>query len=106
METLPRYAIKLLKRIDCLEEFKINPASMRAIKILGDRGYIKFHQPLTINSLIENDNWQYYFTITSEGRVYLSDSRHSTIRYWIPIAISNLIAIIALIISIIALVSK
>lgn len=106
METLPRYAIKLLKRIDCLEEFKINPASMRAIKILGDRGYIKFHQPLTLNSLIENDNWQHYFAITSEGRIYLSNSKQNTLRYWIPIVISNLIAIIALVISIFALVSR
>ena len=51
---------------------------------------------------IPNDKKQ-YFVITEEGKAELHTLHQSDFRFWFPILLSNLIAIAAIIISIIAL---
>lgn len=106
MDKLPKNAYKILKKITKLEPFNITVGQIGAIKILEDKGYIKFHQHPTLESLSKNCDWRYYFTITSEGKIYLSEIKHESFRFWIPILLSNLIASVALIISVFALLKQ
>lgn len=106
MDRLPKSANKLLKQINSLKSFDITPGKLSMIKLLEDKGYIKFHQSLSLDALIENSNWLFYLTISTDGKIYLSDNKHTTLKYWIPIVISNLIAITALIFSIFSLVMR
>lgn len=100
---IPRKSYKLLKRFDKLEIFDLKVCNMRDIHILADAEYIKFHVHPTIEELSINPCWTNYLTITPKGRIYISDLRSQRIRFTFPIIVSSCLSIIAIIISIIAL---
>lgn len=100
---IPSESYKLLKRFDKLEIFDLKVSDMRNIHILADAEYIKIHFRPTIEDLSKNSCWTNYLTITPKGRIYISDLRSQRLRFTIPLVISSCLSIIALIISIIAL---
>ena len=99
MQSLPKAAHKLLKRIYLQEYFEITTKDLHDFFLLSKEGYIKSIASLPVQNLPDKMPWYDFFVITSKGEVYLSSLRNDKVRYYIPIVIS----ILSLLISIIAL---
>lgn len=103
MEKLPHRTNKLLKKINRLKHFDITVSNTSDIVLLADRSYVKFHRAFSPESLNENSDWMSYLTITPKGKIYLATLRDENIKFFIPLILSNLMALVAVAISIVSL---
>lgn len=104
MNILEKRTLKLLKKIKRLNKFDIKVSDLYDINILNSEGYIQVFGTLTAENLVKSPNWMNYLAITPQGKLYLSTYRHQRITFLIPIVISTTLSLIAIIISLIALI--
>lgn len=103
MYKLPNKTNKFLNDIYKQKRFNIEVPMFEHISILSDQNYIKVHKdfPRIDSSLIYP--WEHYIHITNEGKLYLSTLKFENRKFYIPIIVSSCLSIIAIIISIVAL---
>lgn len=106
MEKLPAQTNKILRKIDKLQSFDIKPSNVADFTLLLCKGYIQIHKRISPQNLVKEPHWIDYVTITQQGRIYLATIRDETIRFYVPIVITNLIALISLVVSIIAIIMQ
>lgn len=94
MEKLPAQTNKLLRKIDKIQPFDIKPSNIEDFTLLQHKGYIQIHKQISPQNFINESNWINYVTITPQGRIYLATIRDENIRFYIPIVITNFIAIL------------
>ena len=97
---LSREQIKLLKQISRKIIVRTNKRN------LSDVEYLRSLELITAMVADKEDDYYYQPKITEKGKAVLSEHVVHITEKWIPVIISNLIAIAALIISIIALCLK
>lgn len=106
MKKLPISTNKILRKIDKLQSFHIKPCDINDLTLLLCEGYIQIHNGLSPANLLNNSCWINYVTITPQGRIYLATIRDENMRFYLPIILSNLIAIISLIVSIVSIIMQ
>ncbi|WP_317437589.1 hypothetical protein [Thomasclavelia spiroformis] len=106
MEKLPVQTNKILRKIDKLQSFDIKPSNVADFTLLLCKGYIQIHKKISPQNLVKESHWIDYITITQQGRIYLATVRDENIRFYVPIVITNFIAIISLIVSIISIIMQ
>lgn len=104
MFSIPKNALKILTKISILESFNIKPSDIGDLKILIDKELIKLHKNITVDNLKQNADCFNYVTITTSGEIYLQSIKSQKTQFWIPLVFSSTLSIIAIIISIFALI--
>lgn len=103
MNKIPSKSCKILKLLDKQSSFNIEPYNFGYIRILIDEGLVKQHKSLTLENLKKNAKSSDYLTITTNGVIYLATNKIDNMRIYIPVIVSSVLSVIAIIISIFAL---
>lgn len=94
---LSRKQLKLLKTISKSAVIRTDKNDIKDIE------YLRLEKLVEVSMVDKKDDFFYQAYITEHGKAYLDNVTQHNIEHWVPVVISNLIALAALILSIIAL---
>lgn len=94
---LSRKQLKLLKTISKSTVIRTDKNDIKDIE------YLRLEKLVEVSMVDKKDDFFYQAHITEQGKAYLDNVTQHNIEHWVPVIISNLIALAALILSIIAL---
>ena len=94
---LSRKQFKLLKKINKHPVIRTNKFDIEDIE------YLRSEKLVDVNVVDNKDEFFYQARINEKGKAYLDNVKRHRLELWIPVILSNLIALAALILSIIAL---
>lgn len=103
MFSVSKNALKILTKLSIPETFNIKVSDIGDLRILINKGLLKLHKNITIDNLKKDSNCLSYVTITIDGEIYLESIKAQKKQFWIPLIFSSVLSIIAIIISIFAL---
>lgn len=103
MFSISKNAYKILTRLYVHKDFYIRPSDMNDLSFLIKEGLLKLHKNITADNLKNDSSCLNYVTITNNGIIYVESIKNQKKQFWIPLALSSTLSVIAIIISIFAL---
>lgn len=97
---IPKQSYNLLKSMIKYKDFDIKSCDLSYIKILEESGFIKIHKKPSPELLLNNSKCFSYIHLTTSGKIYVSSYQE----FHRQTLINRTLSIIAIIISVIALV--
>ena len=94
---LSREQLKLLKTISKSTVIRTDKNDIKDIE------YLRIEKLVEVTMVNKKDDFFYQAHITEHGKAFLDNVSRHNVEHWVPVIISNLIALAALILSIIAL---
>ena len=70
---------------------------------IDDIEYLRSENLVEVTMVDKEDDFFYQARITERGKAYLDNISRHNLEHWLPVIISNLIALVALILSIVAI---
>lgn len=97
---LSRKQLKLLKTISKSTVIRTDKHDIKDIE------YLRKNDLVEVSMVDKKDDFFYQAHISEQGKAYLDELAKHNLEHWLPVIISNLIALAALILSIIALIQS